>query len=138
MSLHLTPPLSVLLPRVHSIIVSIHLFYSPSAPKPCRPPVPPTPRALTALSLDGSSSSKAVTMMDCRLPPNLPLLPPPPTGGSFSLCPRRKSSDPLSVWHLFLAGLQVVLAPVAALKVVGGSFHRPPRRPQRKPRAVKP
>lgn len=83
-------PLSILLllsvsfppSLLHSIIVSIYLFYSPSAAKLCRPSIPPTPCALTALSLDGSSSSKAVTMMDCRLPPTSPS-----PVRSFSLCP---------------------------------------------------
>lgn len=94
------------LPHVHSIIVSIYLSYSPSAPKLCHPTIPPTPCALTALSLDGSSSSKAVTVMDCRLPQPLPLR---LAFSLFSPCPRRKSSDLFSVWHLFLAGLQVAL-----------------------------
>lgn len=51
-------------PLVHSIIVSIYLFYSRSAPWSFHPSVPPTPCALTALSLYSSSGSKAVTMMD--------------------------------------------------------------------------
>lgn len=126
----LFPLLCVLLP--HSIIVSIYLFYSPSAPKLCHPTIPPTPCALTALSLDGRSSSKAVTMMDCRLPQPLPL--------PFSLF-----CSALAVKALTRSRVASVsrrssggTAPVTAVKVVGGSFHQPPRWTQHKPRAIKP
>lgn len=82
-SLHLTSNVTHLSPSYCSSLCAftphslyhciIYLFYSPSAPKLCQPTIPPTPCALTALSLDGSSSSKAVTMMDCWLPQPLPL-----------------------------------------------------------------
>lgn len=75
---HWSPSISLLLPLcfyppVHSIIVSIYLCYSSSAPQPFHPSIPPTPCVLTALSLDGSSGSKAVTMMDYQLPHPFPL-----------------------------------------------------------------
>lgn len=54
-----------LIHTVHSIISSICLFYSaPALCPPLPPSIPPAPCALTALSFDGGSSSKAVTMID--------------------------------------------------------------------------
>lgn len=55
----------------HSLHHCIHLSVLLSLCS--HPTIPPTPCVLTALSLDGSSSSKAVTMMDCPLPHPLPL-----------------------------------------------------------------
>lgn len=68
-SLHLIPPVCVLLllftPSLYPFICFTLPLHQSSA-------IPPAPCALTALSLDGSSSSEAVTMMDCRLPQPLP------------------------------------------------------------------
>lgn len=79
-SLLLPPCFYPLSSLYHCIHLSILL---PSAPRPFHPSIPPTPCALTALSLDGSSSSKAVTMMDYRLPH--PFAPPLPLSLHFAL-----------------------------------------------------